>query len=162
METVIRVTVLYLFILIGLRVMGKRELSQMSPSELVALLLVSEIAQNALVREDYSITNAFIGISTLFTVVFLLSLFVFLSKKFATLIEGEPTVLVEAGKFVEESLAKERVTPDEVYNELHKSGLEKVSQVKWGILETDGKISLIANEEPSQGKSKKDEEQAPI
>jgi uncharacterized membrane protein YcaP (DUF421 family) len=162
METVIRVTVLYLFILIGLRVMGKRELSQLSPSEFVAILLVSEIAQNALIREDYSLTNAFIGIATLFTVVFLLSFFVFVSKKFATLVEGQPTVLVEGGKFIEESLAKERVTPDEIYNEMHKSGLEKLSQVKWGILETDGKISLIATEEPSQGKPKKDEEQAPI
>jgi uncharacterized membrane protein YcaP (DUF421 family) len=58
-------------------------------------------------------------------------------------IEGEPTVLVYNGRFVQKSLALERVSPDEIYSEMRKSGLERVEQLKWALLEADGKISVI-------------------
>jgi uncharacterized membrane protein YcaP (DUF421 family) len=143
METVLRVAVIYLFIMIGLRALGKRDFSQISPFDLVTLLLIPEIVQQAIVREDFSITNALIGLSTLFTLVLLTSAITHKSKRAEDIIEGTPTVIVSNGRFVEDNMNKERITPDEVYAEMRKSGLASIEEVRWAILESDGKISFI-------------------
>ena len=151
METVTRVIVIYLFIMIGLRVLGKREFGQLSPLELVTLLLIPEIVAQGLVREDFSLTNAIIGISTLFGLVFLTSLVMQHSRKAEEVITGKPTLLVYDGNLIAENMNRERITPDEIYTELHKAGLFKLSQVRWVILESDGKLAVIPKEgeEPS-------------
>jgi uncharacterized membrane protein YcaP (DUF421 family) len=104
MDTVLRVIITYAFILVGLRIMGKREFSQMSPVELVTLLLIPEIFSQAIVREDFSLTNAIIAISTLFAVVYITSMGRHLSEKVAIAIEGQPVVLVSHGKLVTPNL----------------------------------------------------------
>lgn len=147
METVVRVAIVYVFILAGLRVLGKREFSQMSPMELVALLMIPEIVTQGVLREDFSLTNALIGVATLLVLVFANSFLTHLSKAFETVVEGKPSVLAAHGKLVEENLDKERVSPDEVYGEMHRAGLERIEQVRWAILEGDGKISIV----PQQG-----------
>ena len=143
METVIRIAIIYFFIMIGLRAMGKRDFSQLSPFDLVTLLLIPEIVAQAMIGEDFSITNAFIGLCTLFTLVYLTSVFTHKHKKIGDVIEGTPTVLVSQGKFVPENMNLERITPDEVFGEMHKVGLTRLEQVQWGILESDGEISLV-------------------
>lgn len=143
MITVLRVVLIYLFVLIALRVLGKREFSQMTAFDLVIVLLIPELAQQALVREDFSVTNAIIGLSTLFTLVLLTSIVSHLSERAESTIEGSPSILVSEGAFITENLNRERVTPREVYGEMHKVGLAEVAQVRWGILESDGKMSFI-------------------
>lgn len=143
METVIRVALIYLFVLFSLRVMGKREFSQLSPLELVTLLLIPELASQALLREDFSLTNAIIALSTLFALVFLSTLLQYHSKKAATLIHGTPSVLVADGNLVEDNLNEERVGADEIFSEMHKAGFAELSQVRWAILETDGSIAIV-------------------
>lgn len=143
METVIRVTVIYAFILFGLRVLGKREFGQLSPLELVTLLLIPELVAQALVREDFSLTNAIVAISTLFVLVFLTSQVVHLSQRSGKVLHGTPAVLVYRGQLMEDNLNKERVTPDEVFGEMHKVGLYRLDQIRWALLETDGKIAII-------------------
>lgn len=143
METVIRIAVIYLFIMVSLRILGKREFSELTPFELVTLLLIPEIVSQSLVREDYSITNALIGLSTLFILVFVTSVITHKSKKVEEFIEGKPSILVSKGRFVPDTMNMERVTPDEVYAEMHKVGLSRIEQVQWAILESDGKITLI-------------------
>jgi uncharacterized membrane protein YcaP (DUF421 family) len=123
--------------------MGKREFSQLSPLELVSLLLIPELASQSLVREDFSLTNGIIAIGTLFALVFLSSLLQYHSKKFSKVVSGSPTVLVSHGEFVPEHLNEERISPSSIYTEMHKAGLSQLSQVKWAILETDGRISLV-------------------
>lgn len=150
METVLRVVFFYLVILLGLRVLGKREFSQLSPFELVTLLLIPELVQQALIREDFSATNALIALCTLFTLVFLTSLMVQRSKKVGEFIAGRPAVLVYEGKFVPEVLEHERVTPDEVYGEMRRAGLERITQLKWALLESDGRISFIPFEQQNE------------
>jgi len=142
-DTVLRITFVYFLLMVWLRFMGKRELSEMSPFELVTLLLVPEIFSAALSREDYSMTHATIGVATLFTLVFLTSLATFRSQRVERVVEGEPTVLVHSGRFVDRHMQRERVTPDEVLNEMHKAGLEDLREVRWAILEVDGKISIV-------------------
>lgn len=143
METVIRIAIIYVFLMVALRLMGKREFSQLAPFELVTLLLIPEIVSQAMIREDFSLTNGVIGVSTLLSLVFLTSVAAFLSKKFGKVMGGEPATLVQCGYLMADNLAKERISPDEILSEMHKYGLETMSQVKWGVLEADGKITIV-------------------
>ncbi len=162
METVIRVVILYLFILFSLRVMGKREFSQLSPLELVTLLLIPELAAQALVREDFSIVNALIALSTLFALVFLSTLLQFHSKKVSKAVNDVPTVLISDGKFVEQHINEERVGPEEIFAEMHKSGFAELSQVRWAILETDGSITIIPTEQNGGTPANRPEQQTTL
>lgn len=156
METVVRVVLIYLFLMAALRVMGKREFSQLAPFELVTLLMIPELVAQALVREDFSVTNAIIAVSTLLVMVFLTSVVAYRSRTIGKLIEGEPSVLVRHGFLVPEKMALERIPPEEIVSAMHGAGLERLSEVKWGILETDGKITLVAW--PKQEESRQQEE----
>ena len=112
METIIRVAALYAFVILSLRLLGKREFGQLSPAELVTLLLIPEIASQALVRDDFSLTNAVIGLSTLFLLVSLTSLVSHRFKRAETLLDGSPTVVVTQGEFVVANMNRERFTQE--------------------------------------------------
>lgn len=143
METVIRVAVIFVIVMVGLRITGKRELSELSPQDLVLLLLIPELATQAMSRDDYSITNALIGISTLLGLVFLNSLLGYRFQSYRKLMEGEPQVLFHDGKFQRDTLHRERIDADEIVAEARSHGFESLDQVKWAILEPDGKITCI-------------------
>lgn len=145
METVIRIVVLYIFLLFGVRVLGKRELGQLSPFEFVTLLLIPELVQQSAVREDFSITNALVAVSTLFCLVFLNSLLSYRWKWFRRATEGEPIVLVYDGRLLTENMDRERIPADEIFSEMRKSGVERLEDVKWAIIEPDGKIGIVRN-----------------
>jgi uncharacterized membrane protein YcaP (DUF421 family) len=162
METVIRVFVIYIFILIGLRILGKREFGQLSPLELVSLLMIPEIVTTALTREDHSLTNALIGVSTLFSLVFLTSVIMQWSRKAEQLIAGKPAVLVYDGQYIAENMNRERITPDEIFTEMHKSGLETLEQVKWAVLEPDGKISIVPGDDILLTVQKRSHDKIPV
>lgn len=146
METVLRVAAIYLFVLVALRVLGKREFGQLSPIELVTLLMIPEIVSQALTREDYSLTNAAIGVATLLVLVFVTSLLMHRFQKAEIVIAGQPTVLVRQGELIGTALNAMRVTPDEVFSEMHKAGLQQLEQVQWAILESDGRIAIVPAE----------------
>jgi uncharacterized membrane protein YcaP (DUF421 family) len=148
MSIVVRIAVIYVFLLIALRLMGKREFGQLSPFELVTLLLIPEILTEALHEGEASLTSAFIGVSTLLSLVFITSLLAYRSPWFGRWTEGEPVVLVKHGDLVASAMHRERVTPQEIVSELHKSGLERLEQVRWGVLEPDGKISFVPRMTP--------------
>lgn len=143
METVFRVAFVYIFVWACFRILGKRELTQMSPFELVTLLFIPQLFSRALTRQDYSMTNAVIGASTLFLLVFLTSAASYRSNRFARIVEAQPRVLVRRGQLVEAHLDRERIPARDVFSAMHKVGLERLDQVEWAILEGDGKISLI-------------------
>ena len=143
METVIRVTIIYVALMLGFRVIGKRELSQLSSFELVTLMMIPEMVSNALSFDDHSLTQGLLGAATIFALVFFTSVLSYFWKPAARVIEGGPTVLVDHGRYRTGALNRERVSESEVQSELHKVGLERVEQVRWAILEADGKISVI-------------------
>jgi uncharacterized membrane protein YcaP (DUF421 family) len=143
METVARVALIYVFIMVGLRVLGKRELSQLSPADLVVLLLIPDLSAQAALRNGTSITNAFIALATLLSLVFITSLLTYRSKRIEQVIEGSPTVLLNEGRLVVANMDRERVTPGELLEAVHLAGLEEVTDVKWAILGTDGKIAVV-------------------
>jgi uncharacterized membrane protein YcaP (DUF421 family) len=151
MEMVIRVGIIYLVILAGLRLLGKREFGELSPLELVSLMLIPEIVSESLGHEDPSLTNGLIGIATLFLLVFLTSLVMYRFKRAEEMIEGMPAVLVQHGAYVEAAMHREHVTANEIATEMRKAGLERLDQIRWAVLETDGKISIIPEEQQAPG-----------
>ncbi|MFY0535861.1 DUF421 domain-containing protein [Nannocystis pusilla] len=111
METVIRIVIIYLVIVAGLRILGKREFGQLSPAELVTLLIIPEIVSPALVRDDPSLTNAIVGTTTLFSLVFVVSLLMHHVRSLEKVVSSSPTLLVSDGRFLAENMNKERISP---------------------------------------------------
>src|SRR5690606_2536838 len=140
METVLRIVLIYLFLMIALRLMGKREFGELAPFDFVVLLLIPEMFSQAMLREDFSLTNALVAVSTLLSLVFLTSLLNFRFTGFGKVIAGAPAVLVRHGYLVTANLQKERVDPGEVLDAMHAAGLHSMDEVRWAILETDGRI----------------------
>jgi uncharacterized membrane protein YcaP (DUF421 family) len=147
METVFRVVFVYALVWACFRVIGKRELTQMSPFELVTLLFIPQLFSRALTRQDYSMTNAVIGATTLVLLVFLTSALNYRVGAFARIVEARPTVLVRRGRLLEEHLNRERIAPEDLFSAMHKVGLSELSEVEWAILEGDGKIALVPSRE---------------
>lgn len=161
MDTVIRVVIIYVFLIIAMRVLGKREFNQLSPMELVSLLLIPEIVSNALNLQDNSLINAFIGVTTLFSLVFFTSLLVQRSHRAQKIISGEPVVLVRRGLLLHHNISRERMTPDEIYTEMREAGFERIEQIKWAVLEPDGKISFIPQDGETGTPANKDDKPSP-
>lgn len=143
METVIRVTFVYLFLLVALRILGKRELGQLAPFDLLVLMLIPEFFQQAVAGQDFSMTNAVVAASTLLTLVLVTSVLAYRSPAAGKLIGGAPTVLASGGYLIPENMHRSRVSPDEVYSALHESGLQEIAQTKFVILDTDGKLAVV-------------------
>jgi uncharacterized membrane protein YcaP (DUF421 family) len=114
----------------------------------VTLLIIPEIVAQALVREDYSLTNAMIGMSTLLVTVYLSSVLQHYVKGVDRAINSSPTVLVRRGEFLTKPMNEERISPGEVFDAMHQSGLARLDEVQWAILETDGKITIIPQDAP--------------
>jgi len=143
MDLVLRATVLYVFIVVVMRVIGRRELSSMSPIDLVLLIVLGDAVQQGLTQDDYSVTGAFIVVGTLATLQVISSYIGFRSKRARHILEGDPLVLVEDGNLIERNMRRERLTPDDVAEEMRMQQIGSFDQVKWGILERDGSISFI-------------------
>jgi uncharacterized membrane protein YcaP (DUF421 family) len=143
METVVRVAIVYVAILVGLRVMGKREFGQLSPMELITLLLIPEIVSQGILRDDFSLTNALVGVAALLALVLGTSYLQTANARAEKLISGDPTVLLYRGRLYEQNLMRERVTPDEVAGAVRAAGYADLGAIEWAILEPDGRISVI-------------------
>lgn len=143
METVVRVVLVYLFLIVALRVMGKREFGEMAPFDFAVLLLIPQMFSLAITREDYSLTNAFIAVGTLLTLVFATSVLSYRFRAVNAIVTGVPTVLARHGVLVPENLDRERVSPEEILDAMHAAGLHRMEEVRWAILETDGRITII-------------------
>jgi uncharacterized membrane protein YcaP (DUF421 family) len=155
METVVRIILIYVFLMVALRLMGKREFGELAPFDFVVLLLIPEMFSQAMVREDFSLTNALIAVSTLLSLVFMTSLLNYRFPRFGKVVAGEPAVLVRHGCLVAKTLDRERVAPGEVLDAMHAAGLHRMEEVRWAILETDGRITVIPWEPAGGGPPEK-------
>ncbi len=144
MESVLRGAAIYAILLLILRFSGRRTLAQMTPFDLVLILIIAETTQQALLGDDFSITNAAILILTLCAIDIALSYLKRSSPRLATWLDGRPTLLIQNGVIDEFALRKARIGKEELLEaarQLH--GLENLSEVKHAILEADGDISII-------------------
>jgi uncharacterized membrane protein YcaP (DUF421 family) len=143
MDIVLRATVMFAILFGLLRLMGKRELGQMTPFELVLLVVLGDLIQQGITHNDFSLTGATLAIGTFAFWTVLLSWVVYLSPRAARAIEGEPRVLIRNGELLEANLRRDRLTRREVESEMRLAGIASVGQVAWAILEPEGKISFI-------------------
>jgi uncharacterized membrane protein YcaP (DUF421 family) len=144
MNPVVRGLIIYLFLMLVFRLSGKRTLAQTTPFELVLLLIISEVTQQALLGEDFSITNSLILIMTLIGIDFIFSLIKERSKKFEKITEGVPLIILAEGKMLEKQMKKSRVSKDDILEAARSThGLENLEQIKYAVLEVDGSISII-------------------
>ena len=147
MNPVIRGIIIYVFILIIFRIMGKRSLSETTTFDLVLLLIISEVTQQGLVGEDYSITTAAVLITTLMGMDLIFSLLKKPFKLFDKVAEGVPLIVVDHGKPLKKRMDKTKIDEEDILSAARSNlGLEKMEQVKYAVLEKDGSISIIPYE----------------
>jgi uncharacterized membrane protein YcaP (DUF421 family) len=143
MDIVLRAAAAYVFIIFMLRIIGRRELSTLGPSDLVLLVVMGDLIQNGVTQSDQSITGVFLAISTFAMLTVAMSFLTFKSRRAQTLIEGEPLILVQDGKPVQKNLRNERLNLDDIAEEARGQGIESIDEIKWCVLETSGTMSFI-------------------
>ncbi len=142
-QIVVRTVLIYLAVLAGLRLMGKRELGQMTVFDLVVVLLIANAVQNAMVGPDVSLTGGVIAALTLLAINWVVARLRLRGAFWGRLLEGTPTVLVANGEFVDSHLRKEGVERAELEMVMREHGVESVNDVRLAVLEVDGSISIV-------------------
>ncbi|HEV8572144.1 MAG TPA: YetF domain-containing protein [Actinomycetota bacterium] len=143
MEIVIRSSAIYFLIWFLVRVMGKRELSQMSAFELVLLVTMGDLVQQGATQEDMSVTGAFLAIGTLGFWILVWSYVSFRWTTTRRAVEGAPVIVIRDGRIQQEALRIERVTVDELTDAAREQGIADLREVKFGVLEATGKFSFL-------------------
>jgi uncharacterized membrane protein YcaP (DUF421 family) len=143
-EFLARGAVVYVFLLILLRLTGKRQVGQLAPFDLVLLLVLSNAVQNSMNAGDNSLVGGLISATTLVGVNYLVGIATFRSKKLEAIIEGRPQVLIHNGKLFEDVMARAHLTHHELHAALRQSGCTCVDDVRSAVLENSGTISVIS------------------
>ncbi|HZF45462.1 MAG TPA: YetF domain-containing protein [Sphingomonadaceae bacterium] len=147
MDIVLRATVMFAILYLLLRLLGKRELAQLTPFELVMLIVMGDLVQQGVTHNDFSITGATLAIATFGFWSALLAWFSFRSRRAEKLLDGEPAVLVRSGEVLTGNLNRHRITLSELEAEMRLAGIAHLPDVAWAILETEGKVSFIRKDD---------------
>ncbi|MCR5870339.1 MULTISPECIES: DUF421 domain-containing protein [unclassified Sphingomonas] len=143
MDIVIRATVMFAILFGLLRLMGKRELGQMTPFELVLLVVLGDLIQQGITHNDFSLTGATLAIATFAFWASVLGWVSYRWPRAERAIEGEPRVLIRDGAWIEANMRRDRLTRRELESEMRLAGIGAVRDVAWAILEPEGRISFI-------------------
>jgi uncharacterized membrane protein YcaP (DUF421 family) len=143
MDIVLRAAVAYVFIVFLMRVVGKRELSSMEPSDIVLLVVIGDLVQNGITQSDYSVTGVVLAAGTIGLLATGTAFLTYRSKRIRSVVEGEPVILVQDGSTIERNLKNERLTLDELMEQARQQQIESLDKVKWAVLEKSGAISFI-------------------
>ena len=144
LEKILRPIIVYVFLIVGLRLSGKRELAQLNPFDLVVLLTLSNTVQNAIIGDDNSVTGGIIGATSLLAINYLVVRFLYDHRKLDQLVEGSADILIEDGKVHEHKLKKELITKQELAAAARKQGFDTLAEVHQCILEPGGTLTFIA------------------
>jgi uncharacterized membrane protein YcaP (DUF421 family) len=142
-DIVLRATVVFFFILVLVRVMGRRELSKMEPFDLIVLIVIGDLVQQGVTQQDYSVTGAVLAVGTIAVLAVFMSWLSFRFARVRPVLDGRPVVLVEKGSPIADNLRRERITLDELSAQARLSGIASLEKVQWAVLETGGQISFI-------------------
>jgi uncharacterized membrane protein YcaP (DUF421 family) len=145
MDIVVRAAVVFLFVWLVLRALGKRELGEMTAFELVLLFVIGDLVQQSITQNDTSITAAVLAISTITLLILFQSYVVFRFKRARPALEGSPVVVIHEGRVLDSVIRRERMTEDELHESARKQGIPDLAQVHLAVLENDGKLSFITN-----------------
>jgi uncharacterized membrane protein YcaP (DUF421 family) len=139
----LRTTAIYLVVLIGVRLSGKREVGQMTPFDLTLLLLLSNAVQNAMTGPDTSVWGGVVAACTLLLMNYLIAEVAGANRRFRKFVEGQPSLLIHDGKIISAHMAKEHVSADELHRALREHGIADYKEVALAVLEVDGSISCL-------------------
>jgi len=143
MDIALRAIALYVFVVFVMRMIGRRELSTLTPFDLVLLIVLGDAIQQGLTQDDYSVTGAVVTVSALAIMQVTTSYISYRVKPFRKILKGEPIILIEGGKLLNQNLRRERITADDVAEEMRTQQIAAFDQVQWAILESNGTISFI-------------------
>ena len=143
-EKILRPIIVYIFLIVGLRLSGKRELAQLNPFDLIVLLTLSNTVQNAIIGNDNSVTGGIIGAASLLAINYLVVRFLYDHRKIEQLVEGSADVLIENGKVHEHKLKRELITKEELAAAARKQGFDALLEVHQCVLEPGGTLSFTA------------------
>ncbi len=143
MDLVIRATVVFFFIFLVTRVVGRRELSDLEPFDFILLVVLGDLVQQGITQSDQSVTGTLTVISTIALLSVAVSWISFHSPRARLITEGEPIVLVQDGQPIERNLRRERITLADIQEEARQAQITSIADIQWAILENDGKISCI-------------------
>ena len=142
-EKILRSAVVYLFILMAFRFTGKRQVGQLTPFDLVVLLIISNVVQNAVIGNDNSLGGGMIGAIVILALNWIVVWGAYRFKPLRRIMAGEPTLLVHNGKIFHERMEREHISVEDLNAALRKSGVADVHQVRYAVLEENGQISVI-------------------
>ena len=145
-EKILRAAVVYAFLIIGLRLSGKRELAQLNPFDLVVLMTLSNTVQNAIIGDDNSLLGGLIGATALLMLNYFVVRFMFFHPKVEEVIEGESVCLIDGGKICEDKLRQEFINISELRAAAHRQGFETLNDVEHAVLEPGGTFSFTRKE----------------
>jgi uncharacterized membrane protein YcaP (DUF421 family) len=143
MDIAIRAVILYAFVFLLMRIVGRRELSNLQPFDLVLLIIIGDALQQGLTQSDYSVTGAMIAVGTFALLQVGTSYLNFRVRKARPVLEGHPIVVVQDGKVIDDNLKRERITVEELAEEARQQQIASISDIQWAVLETSGNISFI-------------------
>lgn len=143
-DIIIRSASVYLFMLIALRIFGKKELSQLNTADVILILLISNSVQNAMVGSNTSLWGGLAAAAVLFSINFTLKKLMFQFPKFSNFMQEKPEILIHNGQIYFKTLSKLNITSEELKEAMREHGIEHFSDVKSAMLEIDGNISIIS------------------
>jgi uncharacterized membrane protein YcaP (DUF421 family) len=143
MDLVIRAIVVFFFVFLVTRIVGRRELGQMEPFDLILLVVLGDLVQQGITQSDQSVTGTLIVISTISLLSVAVSWAAFRFKALRPLAEGQPIVLVHDGLTIDANMRRERITIADIQEEARQSQIASIADLQWAILENDGQISCI-------------------
>lgn len=157
MDIILRASVMFFIMYFLLRLLGKRELSQVTPFELVLLIVMGDLVQQGITHNDLSMTGAALAISTIAFWALTLSWITYLSPRAERILEGVPRVLVKDGALIAANMRRDRITRAELEIEMRLAGIARIAEVAWAILEPNGKISFIARTQDGPARQEDDD-----
>jgi uncharacterized membrane protein YcaP (DUF421 family) len=143
MDIVLRAAIAFSFVFLLTRVVGRRELSQLEPFDLILLIMMGDLVQQGVTQSDYSVTGIFLAAGTLALMTVLVSYLSFRFKRLRPILDGEPLVILQDGKPIDANLKRERLTVEEVAQEARIQQIGSLDEVEWAVLERTGQISFI-------------------
>ena len=152
-EVALRTAIVYVFLVVAIRVTGKREVGQMSVLELVVILIISDAVQNSMVGENTSVWSGLVAVTVLLTLDIVLHALTGRSRRARRAIEGEPRHLARDGRVLEHALRQEGIDIDDIRTAVRAHGIDNLRDVRLAVLETDGSISVIPRSSDTGGGS---------
>jgi uncharacterized membrane protein YcaP (DUF421 family) len=143
MDIVLRGVVVFAFLLVLTRIIGRRELSSLQPFDLILLIILGDAVQQGLTQDDYSLTGALLAVGTIAMLQVLVSWLGWRFPRARPILEGVPIIVIQDGEVIERNLRRERLDVEEIAEQARLQGIAHLSEVKWAVLETNGQISFI-------------------